>query len=247
MTRYFDVGYLFQVVGHSMSIVNARIYNLGDNDFEAKYSPLGWLSKTQTNDIPKRVYNSRGQSPDYEKNREKVVSKAKGNLRRKIKRFKLDRFWTLTFAENLEDVKEADKTFSNFMKRIHRRFPAFKYICTREFLERGAVHYHVAVNMYIPKQLLDGLWGKGFTWIERDQVGRNRLYRYLSKYMTKYCNDERLKGFHLYLCSQGLNILHFDMCFDSQDAFLNYLSDTYGNLTEKFIKFYEDTQLLIVI
>jgi len=44
------------------------------------------------------------------------------------------------------------------MKRIRGRYPGFKYVATREFQDkngRGAVHYHIAINMFIPKKELD--------------------------------------------------------------------------------------------
>ncbi|MDF9409160.1 hypothetical protein L7E55_12470 [Pelotomaculum isophthalicicum JI] len=204
-----------------MSFSNARIYDL-DGDFEAKFFDAGWSTselkeKTKITER-RRKLSAKGESPDYEKNSQKNVTKARGNVRRRIKKYKLIRKWELTFADNIQEVKEADYYFRNFMKRINRRFPGFKYVATREFQDkngRGAVHYHIAVNMFIPKKELDEIWGQGFTWvrayIKDEKAGRKNIYNYLTKYLTKYSNDERLKGYHLYLCSQGLNVLFTDM------------------------------------
>lgn len=241
-----------------MSFSNARIYDL-EGDFEAKYYEQGWATsgakekKIKVGDR-RRTISARGESPEYEKNRQKTISKGRGSVRRRIKKYKLIRKWELTFAENIQDVSEADKHFKNFMKRIRRRYPVFKYVAVREFQDkngRGAVHYHIAVNMYIPKKELDEIWGQGYTWMrayfKQEKAGRKNIYSYLTKYLTKYSNDERLKGYHLYLCSQGLNILFIDMQFESAGAFLIYLFENYVNLQEKYIKYYEDTGLTIVI
>lgn len=238
-----------------MSYANARIYDLA-GDFEAKYFESGWLTGTEIKVKPKRdrKITARGESPDYELNRQKTIAKARGNVRRRIKKYKLIRKWELTFAENIQDVREADAEFRNFMKRLNRRYPFFKYVATREFQDkngRGAVHYHIAVNMYIPKKELDKIWGRGFTWMKAyfkdEKAGRKNIYSYLTKYLTKYAGDERLKGFHLYLCSQGLNILFTDMKFRSAEEFLVYLFNNYKNIGEKYIKYYEDIGLTIVI
>jgi len=84
-------------------------------------------------------------------------------------------------------------------------------------------------------------------YIKDEKAGRKNIYSYLTKYLTKYSNDERLKGYHLYLCSQGLNVLYNDMQFESAESFLQYLFRNYKNTGEKFIKYYEDTGLTIVI
>jgi hypothetical protein len=240
-----------------MSFANARIYDL-NGDFEAIYSDTGWsTSNSKKNFVSKdirKIMTAPGQSRDYEINRKKTITKARGSIRRRIKKFRLLRKWELTFSDNIQEVKKADEQFRNFMKRISRRYPGFKYVATREFQDkndRGAVHYHIAVNMYIPKKKLNEIWGQGFTWMRAyfkdGKAGRKNIYNYLTKYLTKYSNDERLKGFHLYLCSHGLNVLFTDMIFYSAKEFLSYLFQNYKNVAEKFINYYENVGLTIVI
>ena len=244
-----------------MSFANARIYDLA-GDFEAIYSDTGWSTSSSTKSFVskdiRKIMTAPGQSRDYEMNRKKTITKARGSIRRRIKKFKLIRKWELTFNDicgiNVKVVEETDKDLRKFMKKLRRRYPGFKYIAIREFQDkndRGAVHYHIAVNMFIPKKVLDELWGQGFTWmtsyIKDEKAGRKNIYTYLTKYLTKYSSDERLKGFHLYLCSQGLNIYFTDMKFDSADEFITYLFQNYKNVTGKFIKYYEDVGLTIVI
>ena len=124
-----------------MPIANARIYELGENEFEAKHSKEGWYTSKQNIKQIRQInkISDRGQSPDYEKNRQKTIIRARGKIRRKIKKYRLERFWTLTFAENLQGVSEADKKFRNLMKRIDRRYPGFKYSAPENF--KNAAQY----------------------------------------------------------------------------------------------------------
>jgi hypothetical protein len=239
-----------------MAYYNTRIYNLGNGDFEAKFSESGWVKDNSSQRLCKKDYNRqvspRGHSPDHEENRIKHVTKAKGNIRRLVTRHSLSRKWELTFAENIKDVSEADYHFRNFTKRVRRRYPEFKYVATREFQDkngRGAVHYHLAVNIFIIRKVFDELWGKGFTWMKAysDASKEKKIYNYITKYLTKYCNDERLNGYHLYICSQGLKVPFTDMFFESKDEFMSYLINKYPKTFEKYIRFYEEAGLLVVL
>lgn len=239
-----------------MPFYNTRIYDLGEGNFEAKYYEMGWVKYSRSQSVPHKGCNSslrpRDHSSEHEENRIKQILRAKGNIRRIITSYKLFRKWELTFAENIQIVSEADYYLRNSTKRIRRIYPEFKYVATREFQDkngRGAVHYHFAVNIYIPKKVLDELWGYGFTWMKAYSGTGNdgKIYNYITKYLTKYCNDERLKGHHLYICSQGLQVPFTDMFFESKDEFMSYLINKYPNTFEKYIKYYEEAGLLVVL
>lgn len=108
----------------------------------------------------------------------------------------MDKFITLTFAENVKDLDEANKQFKQFIQRMRYRYGEFKYGIAVEFQERGAVHYHMISNLpYIPKKKLAEIWRQGIVRINAidhvDNVGA-----YISKYMTKGSDgrDERLRG-----------------------------------------------------
>jgi len=57
------------------------------------------------------------------------------------------KFYTLTFADNITDVKFANKHFNKFIMRMEYHYGKFKYIAVIEFQERGAVHYHFLCNL----------------------------------------------------------------------------------------------------
>lgn len=125
-----------------------------------------------------------------------------------------DKFFTLTYSDSkvngqfdIRDVKACNKKFKDFVLRIKRRYPGFKYVAVIEFQDtngRGAVHYHVVCNLpYVLKSELSELWGWGFVYINRidhcDNIGA-----YVIKYMVADMDDRRLQGLHAYLRSRGL-------------------------------------------
>lgn len=159
------------------------------------------------------------------------------DARNKVRRYALanfdssDTFITLTYAENFQDVKQADKDFKAFIRKFKRvmKQKDFKYLAVREFQKRGAIHYHIltswkideylAVNEEYIKQLeveiARDIWGHGFVDVKplcranskhKKYNGKpvDNVGAYLSKYMSKEYDDARLKGCKAYLNSKGL-------------------------------------------
>ena len=116
------------------------------------------------------------------------------------------KFLTLTFGDNVTDVGQANKMLSKFFKAIKRKLGDFKYLWVVEFQERGAVHYHVLLDFpeYIPFKLIWQTWGQGFIWVNKIKHVDN-LGAYISKYMTKNVEDERLRGNRSWGRSRGLS------------------------------------------
>ncbi len=116
-----------------------------------------------------------------------------------------DKFFTLTFRDNITDVKQANYLFMKFIQRLKWKFgKEIKYLAVIEFQDRGAVHYHVLSNIpFIPANELQEMWGNGFVYINAithvDNIGA-----YIVKYMTKDNMDERLQGKKAYLYSRNL-------------------------------------------
>lgn len=146
-----------------------------------------------------------------EKNRADALQRARKNLRRLINA-NVDawgervKFFTLTFKENVQDIKMANYEFKKFRQRLEYHLGLkLKYVAVIEFQKRGAIHYHMIMfNMpYVPHADLERIWGHGFVKVnaidEVDNVGA-----YVTKYMTKDNDDERLKGEKCYFSSRGL-------------------------------------------
>ena len=141
-----------------------------------------------------------------QKNRSKTAARARAYVRRIINANpQLNKFLTLTYAENMTDIDRARKELDNFFKRLKRQFPRFAYVCVIEFQKRGAVHFHLLCNLpFVDVKALAEVWGHGFIKLNRidnvDNVGA-----YVTKYMTKENMDERLIGYRSYSMSRGLN------------------------------------------
>lgn len=118
---------------------------------------------------------------------------------------KYDKFLTLTFADNMTDIKECNILFKAFIRKLKIKYiKDLKYLAVIEFQQRGAVHYHVLLNIpYIPHKQLQKLWGNGFVFINAIEHVDN-IGAYILKYITKDNNDERLMGQKAYLTSRNL-------------------------------------------
>ena len=137
-------------------------------------------------------------------------------------------FITLTFEENISNIKEANKKFRYYIDKVRRLKKDFCYIAIPEFQERGAVHYHILTNLecnsdLIPKMPKKRLynpntkrykeleyydlkyWNEGFSSAELMTGDVKKIVGYISKYMTKDI-DNRLFGHRRFFCSQNLKM-----------------------------------------
>ena len=86
-----------------------------------------------------------------------------------------DKFLTLTFAENMTDIQQANRHFHNFVKKLRYYHGAFEYLGVPQIqwerYEKYGVkvwHYHVAVFglPYVRQNELVETWGHGTVSIE---------------------------------------------------------------------------------
>ena len=168
-----------------------------------------FLNYPSTNKVGRASQNTTEE--DKKCNRKKVLARASSNVRNFINANpQLNKFFTLTFKDNVTDLKYANKQFRCFIKRLNRYLAkigksSVEYVAVVEFQKRGAIHYHLLCNLpFISAKTLQEIWGNGFIRINKiddvDNVGA-----YVTKYMTKDNEDERLVGNRSYFTSQGLN------------------------------------------
>lgn len=111
-------------------------------------------------------------------------------------------FLTLTFKDNLTDIKLANKHFTNFVKRMSRRInKQMRYVAVHEFQKRGALHYHAIIfNLpYLEHKEIATIWRHGM--IDIELVKNDGLPFYMTKYISKSFKDERCKGVKRYFYS----------------------------------------------
>ena len=145
------------------------------------------------------------------------LSRTRNEMRRKINANpELLTFLTLTFRENITEVKEANKIFNRFIVRMRKQRPDFKYIAVIEFQKRGAVHYHLLCDLDISeltskyktrayeRYFSKNHWKKGFIKVKpADHV--DNMGAYFCKYLSKDMFNERMFRKKKYFCSQNLN------------------------------------------
>lgn len=139
--------------------------------------------------------------------------RARSTLRRLINAnaYQLTKFITLTFSENVKDVRVANNCFTGFIKRLKyylkkNNSADLKYIAVIEFMKNGRVHYHMLSNIpYIENSKLRKIWGNGYVKINKmDKV--DNVGAYVCKYMSKQeVGDSRLKGEKSYFTSRNLD------------------------------------------
>ena len=162
-------------------------------------------------------------SEDFEENRIKVLNRAKKDLRRLINsNFNqygnlTSKFLTLTFADDIRDLKCANYEFKKFLQRLNYRVNnskknILKYTCVVEFHKSGCIHYHVIFyNLpYLKSNEISDLWRNGFIKINKinnvDNVG-TYVASYLGqveKGQGRSPTDNRLQNNKSYFSSKGL-------------------------------------------
>ena len=114
----------------------------------------------------------------------------------------LNKFLTLTFSDNITELKEANYIFNKFILRITYKYPNFEYLAVPEFQKDidyhgrkkengGSVHYHVLCNLpFVHYKEITDIWGQGNIDIKKVQDVTN-LGAYICKYLSKDMFDER--------------------------------------------------------
>lgn len=116
------------------------------------------------------------------------------------------KFLTFTFADNVTDLDQANGEWKKFRLRLEYRLKKkLEYVVVVEFQKRGAVHYHaVFFNLpWVPAKVISEVWGQGFIKINRIEEVDN-IGAYVSKYMGKNVEDDKLIGEKCYFSSRGL-------------------------------------------
>jgi len=72
----------------------------------------------------------------------KAAQRAKQTCRRAIISEGFDEMLTLTYRENQEDLELTKKHFKEWVRRMKRALPGFRYCAAHEKQERGAYHWH---------------------------------------------------------------------------------------------------------
>ncbi len=137
----------------------------------------------------------------------------------------MNKFLTLTFAENRTDLKSCNKELKAFIRKLKVLKDNIKYIAVPEFQKRGAVHYHILINLdYIDQNKIAQIWGHGFIRVNSIDAHTN-IGMYVVKYIGKDMSDERYFNNKKYFCSRNLakpTILHSPNILDIKSKCPNF-------------------------
>lgn len=181
--------------------VQEKIIISGDYVEIYKYSRGYYVGVPQQRSIKRSVEIYHHIKKQQQEIRIDSLKRTKKRLKRMVNSNKdLNKFLTLTFADNVTDLKIANNEFKKFIKRLNYKYPKFKYVAVPEFQERGAVHYHLLCNIrYLTVSELDELrqmWGNG--WIDLRRIDKvENVGNYMAKclsYLGKANQDNRLFG-----------------------------------------------------
>lgn len=133
-----------------------------------------------------------------------------------------DQLWiTLTYgvninAHNLNDTKVVYKDFKNFIAKLREEKGQLDYIAVIEPQLSGRWHLHLLLKtsdgegLYIPNNVVQKLWSKGFTKTKRLSNSDN-----VASYVMAYLSDLKIdsgsqtfnaKGARLYMYPKGIRI-----------------------------------------
>jgi hypothetical protein len=194
------------------------LHDLGNGQKEAciqRATDWEHVGPLDPDSIAAQVLRGEREDPDAADKRRanalRAARRAKTKVRRLCKAFGCDHMLTLTYRDNQGDLDLCKKHVREFVRRLRRLLPAFRYVACFERQERGAWHCHMAVRA-IPARLevsgvrlksfdaLRSVW-RGVVGLDNGNIdvsdghkkGRRtakrrspaRLAAYMSKYMLK--------------------------------------------------------------
>lgn len=167
--------------------------------------------------------------------------RARGEIRRSIRRNRGRFLWTLTFAEATYDVGAVAVAVAAFLVRLRETFGRIWFIAVPEPHPGGhGWHVHGAANRFLPIEKVWACWQKGWCWVgdhnhANKTMATRKLAGYLAKYVTKviagcelYGCQPRRKGQHRYYVTQGFEPQRVSKAFRTIRQGLLWLLKHYG-------------------
>lgn len=191
---------------------NCKVVVSGTQVEVYEYNKPVWRDFKKTGKNGRKVPNQEPKQLDIFEHLEIKKQKAQFSINRtrtEIRRLvnanpQLNKFMTLTFADNITDLATANYLFNKFILRMSYKYSSFEYLAVPEFQKRGAVHYHVLCKLpFVEITHIQTIWGHGFIKLNRiDDV--NNVGAYVCKYLSKDMFDERTFAKKKFFRSQTL-------------------------------------------
>lgn len=201
--------------------VNLKTITSGDRIEVYKYSKAfmkGHEGKNKVGRKGKGVANKK-------KNRREVLNRARNKIIRLVNcNPDLKTFISLTYKENMQDLKASKEHLNEMIKKLQKEQENFKYLYVLEFQSRGAIHFHMLCNLpvivktaksnyikpegqrLLEQQFHRDYWEYGWVDIrDLDQEGNTNVGLYVSVYLVEDLFDIDLQGSKCYGYSRNLN------------------------------------------
>lgn len=207
------------IMGYTKVIISGKIIET----YQYENEPRGFTRKSRDAQIASRNQSLALRREDENVKRQSEWRKRQDNIRRAKLAFRrivlsnLDKhenpiLVSLTYAENITDIRKGHKDFNSFAKLVRDRFGKnVSYLAVPEFQERGAIHFH-ALFWGLPNGLAQrerstrvvaSLWKQGYVdLVETD--GSVKLAGYLVKYMAKAFSEPKLMMMKSYFASRNI-------------------------------------------
>jgi len=133
-------------------------------------------------------------------NRINAERRARRELRWALMSIGADRLLTVTYRENMTDLKRARADWQQFIRLVRAKYPNWEYAAVLELQKRGAIHYHAGVKGWQDVNFLRACWlrvvgeagGNVDVALHKRRFGSEgesfsirRLASYLGKYLSK--------------------------------------------------------------
>lgn len=162
-----------------------------------------------------------GNSKDSNSRRKQTLNEARNNIIRLVGcNSDMKVFCTLTYKDNMQELEKSRKHLQYFFQKLHKDYKNLKYLWVMEYQDRGAIHFHILLNINLPINHINGrkskdhkqienefnkkYWNRGF--IDLKVLEDNyQAAKYIATYLVKDLLELDLEGYRVYSYSKNLN------------------------------------------
>lgn len=182
------------------SVVEIQVSSMRGKGGKIKKIDKEHYIDTDTGEVKKFKKHNRTSRKENYNSIYKTLRTAKEIINSNFRGIEYTSWLTLTYAENMSDVKQFDRDFEAFIKRIRRRYSnnKVKYFIALEFGANGGFHCHCLLYWdnaapVFTEDILNELWDKGIS--HNELLKSKSAIRNIGAYLTSYLSDMPLEEY----------------------------------------------------
>lgn len=148
----------------------------------------------------------------------KALSRTRTSIRRAVMGMAATHMLTLTYRENMVDLKRGWADVSKFLRAMRDALDGFDYVVVAETQKRGAWHFHLAVRGKQDLTLIRKHWTHGNPDVQQWKGRVAQMASYMSKYLVKSFDINNRPDGHRYRRSQGTEPRRVDIIVEAESA-----------------------------